>query len=121
MADLFAKFSALLNRGLHNTAHKITSDIKADLQSIGTRMEIIETNLETTISRTNQNTACIQLLQDQLESANAKIVDLENRNRRYNCRAQGLPKSYKDIPETIRSFIKDLLPDTLTHRSTDWS
>lgn len=122
VADLFAKFSELLDRDLHNTANKITSDIKADLQSIETCVEIIETNLEATISRTNQNTACLQILREQLESATAKIDELKNRNRRYNFRVRGLPESYKEIPETIRSFIKDLLPDTPQHRlELDWA
>lgn len=79
-------------------------------------MEIIESNLESTISRTNQNTTSIQTLQEQLETANAKIDDLENRNRRYNFWVRGLPESYKDIPETIKSFIKDLQPETPQHR-----
>lgn len=116
VADIIAKFADLLDRGVHNTDNKITSDIKADLQSIEACMEIIETNLDSTISRTNQNTACIQILQEQLETANAKIDNLENRNRRYNFRVRGLPESYKDIPETIRSCIKDLFPDTPQHR-----
>lgn len=122
VADMFNKFAALLDRGLINTANKITNDIKADLQNIGTRMEIIKSHLEATSSRTYQNTACIQILQEQLETAHAKIDDLENRNRRYNFRLRGLLESYKDIPETIKAFIKDLLPDTTQHRlELDWA
>lgn len=116
MADMFLKFSELLDRGLQNTATKITKDIKADLHSIGSRIEIIENHLETTIARTNQNTSCIQTLQDQLETAHAKIDDLENRNRRYNFRVRGLPESYKDVPEAIFSFIKELIPEIPLHR-----
>lgn len=60
VADMFSKFAELLDRGLQHTAIKITNDIKADLHTIGSRVEILENNLESTIARTNQNTSCIQ-------------------------------------------------------------
>lgn len=80
VADLFPRFADLLDCGLHNTANKITSDIKADLQVLGSRIEVMETKLDATISRTNQNTDCIQMIKEQLEMAMAKIDDFENRH-----------------------------------------
>lgn len=71
---MFTKFAELLDRGLHNTATRITNDVKADLHIIGSHIEIIECNLDTTIARMNQNTNCIQTLQEQLETANAKMM-----------------------------------------------
>lgn len=116
VADLFSKFEDLLDCGLHNTANKITSDIKRDLQTLGSRIEVMENKLDSSISRTNQNTDRIQDLQNQLETAMAKIDDLENRNRRYNFRIRGLLETFKDVPETIHS-----LSCFLIFHSTDWS
>lgn len=67
--DLFLKFSALLERGLANTAAQISRDMKADFANLGTRMEAIESKLDITVSHTNQNAANIQTLQDQLDTA----------------------------------------------------
>lgn len=38
-----------------------------------------------------------------------------NRNRCYNFRVRRLPESYKDVPDAICTFIKDLIPDILHH------
>lgn len=88
---LFAKFSVLLDRGLARTALEITIDMKADIRELGARIEHIETKPDTTIFHTNQNTVCLEILQ-QLDQVLAKIKDLKNKSRRYNLRLQGLPE-----------------------------
>lgn len=74
----------MLDRGLSSIAAKITGETKADLQNLGSRMEVIESKLDATLTRANQNTDRIKDIQDQLETALSKIDDLENRLRRYN-------------------------------------
>lgn len=76
--DLFIKLSELLERGLANTAHKITNDIRSDFQNLGTRIEAIEQKLDFTVARANQNTDHIQVIQEQLDVALNRIDDLEN-------------------------------------------
>lgn len=44
-------------------------EIRADLQNLGSRMEAIESKLDATVTRANQNMDRIQDLQDQLETA----------------------------------------------------
>lgn len=89
-AEMFAKFSELLNASLSNTAARITSDIKTDFKILGSCMEAIELKLDTTVARTNQNTDHIQELHNQLEMALDKIDDLENRTRSYHFRIEGI-------------------------------
>lgn len=113
---LFNKFAEMLDRGLSLTAARITSDIKSDLQLLGTRIESIETKMDSTIDRVNQNTDRFQELHDQLEGAMAKIDDLENRSRRLNFRIRGLPETVTDIPDAVHALIKHLIPDIRAHR-----
>lgn len=82
MAFIFTKFAEMLDRGLSQTAANITSDIKQDLQSLGTHIETIKTKVDATVARANQNTDRIQDLHNLLDVAMAKIDDLENRSRR---------------------------------------
>lgn len=79
-ANLLNKLLELLNRGLSTTAAKITGDIKADLQNLGDRMEVMELKIDSTVARTNQNSDHIHVLQDQLDTALSRIDDLENRS-----------------------------------------
>lgn len=53
--DLFLRLSDLLKRGLASMAAQITRDIKSDFQNLGSRMEAIESKLDFTVSRNNQN------------------------------------------------------------------
>lgn len=62
VTSLFTKFSEMLDAGLTKVAVQITSDIKADLVGLGSRIVHMENKLETTVTRANQNTACIQSL-----------------------------------------------------------
>lgn len=78
MEDLFLKFSTLLEKGLDATATKITGEIKADLQNIGSRMDATEGKLDQTAAVSHQNADLIQTLQDQLDTAFSQIDDLEN-------------------------------------------
>lgn len=59
-------------------------------------------------AQANQNTACIQVLRDQLDTALSKIDDLENRSRHYNFRIRGLPESVLDIQGSVKLFIPDI-------------
>lgn len=79
MVQLQNCFSDMLRAGLAQNASQITSSIKADLQSLVARIDVIEQAVDNTAARTNQNTTCIQTLQDQLEITLAKP---ENRSRR---------------------------------------
>ena len=116
MARLLNCFSDMLAAGLTQTAAQITSSIKADLQNIGVRMDAIEQAVDNTAARTNQNTNCIQSLQDQLEIALSKLDDLENRSRRYNFRIRGIPEGVVNIPDAVKSFIKNVIPDIPDHK-----
>lgn len=113
---LMTAFSAMLSTGLAQTATQITSTIQADLQQLGARIDVIEKKSDQANGRINQNTARIQDLQDQLDSALYKIDDLENRSRRSNFRIRGLPETVTDVPAAVRSLLKDLLPDISEHR-----
>lgn len=97
IAFIFTKFVEMLDRCLSQTAAKITSDIKMDLQSLGSRIENIENKMDAMIAQANQNTDHIQDLHNQLDVAMAKIYNLENRSRRYNFKIRGLHKSITDI------------------------
>lgn len=68
-ADLYLKLSTLLEKGLASTAAKITGDIKADLQIIGSRMDAIECKLDQTAAVSHQNSYLIEILHDQLDTA----------------------------------------------------
>lgn len=72
MAQLLSSFSDMLAAGLAQNAMQITSSLKADLQSLGARMDAIEQAVDDSAARTNQNTTCIQSLQEQLETALSK-------------------------------------------------
>lgn len=74
----------MLTNGLAQTAAQITNSIKLDLQSQGTRIEAIEQTVDQTVLKANQNTNCIQSLQEQLDTALSTIDDLENQSRCYN-------------------------------------
>lgn len=79
-ASMFLKFSEMLDHGLSSTAAKITGEIKADIQNLGSCMEPTESKLDATVTSATQNTDRIQDLQDQLETALSKIDNLENRS-----------------------------------------
>lgn len=113
---MMAAFSKMLSRGLAQTAAQITASIYADLQQIGIRIEVIGKKADQSVARINQNSAKIQDLQDQLETAMSKIDDLENRSRCDNFRIQGLPASVKQVQPADHSLIKDLIPDIREHR-----
>lgn len=97
--------------GLSQTAGKISG-----LQILGSRIETIETKMDATVVRANQNTNRIQDLHNQLKVAMAKIDDLENRSRRYNFRIRVLPETITDIPEAVSSLIKELNLDIFSYR-----
>lgn len=107
--NLLSTFSKMLARGL---SHKSNPQFKLISKTWDQELKSLTDH---TTARTNHNTARIQDLQDQLESALYKVDDLENRSRRYSFRIRGLPESVKDIREVVRSFIKDLIPDIPTH------
>lgn len=113
---MFSRFAEMLDRGLAQTAARITTDIKTDLQMLGSRIETIENRVDSTMNRVNQNTDRIQDLHDQLETAMAKIDDLENRSRSLNFRIRCLPETVTDIPEAVNSLIKNLIPDVRAHK-----
>lgn len=114
MTQLLSSFSDMLAAGLAQNAAQITSSIKADLQSLGARMDAIEQAVDDSAARTNQNTSCIQSLQEQ--TALSKLDDLENRSRQYNFRVRGIPESNIDIHDTVKSLIKDIFPDIPDHK-----
>lgn len=91
MAQLLNRFSEMLAEGLAQNATQITTSIKADLQSLGACMDVIEMAVNNTATRTNQNTTCYQKLQGQLEIALAKLDNLENKSKRYNFSYQRYP------------------------------
>lgn len=115
-ADLFNKLSELLDKGLSTVAAKIIGDIKENFQRLRDRMETMEHKLEDTVAKTNQNSAHIQVLQDQLDEALSKIDDLENRSRRYNFRLRGLLESVTDIRAAVHDLFKVLIPDIPAHK-----
>lgn len=114
--EMFLKFSSLLEKGLATTAHQITNTIKADLSNIGSRIEAIEEKVECTVSKTNQNAAHLQSVQEQLDVALSRIDELENRSRRYNFRIRGLPETFTDIPSTVQDIISEIIPNIPSQR-----
>lgn len=62
MALLLNCFSEMQAASLAQNATQITSSIKADLQSLGDLMDVIEQAVDNTAACTNQNTTCIQML-----------------------------------------------------------
>lgn len=107
-AAILLKFSEMLNRGLSSRAAKIT-----DLQNLGLP---IESKLDATVSRANQNTDGIQDPKDQQETAHSKIDDLENRTKWYNFRIREIPETVTDVPAAVCSIIQELIKDTLHQR-----
>lgn len=85
------------------------------MQRLGAQIDTVESKVDETIARTNQNTTCIESLQQQLEQTLVKIDDLGNRSRRYNFHICGLPESVKDVDAAVHTFLKDLLPDLSPH------
>lgn len=113
--SMMTAFSNLLSRGLAQYAAQITSSIHADLQHLGTRIELIEKKADQSVARILQNSARIQDVHNQLETALSKINDLEHRSRWYNFRIRGIPKSVKEVQPAVRALIKDLIPDIPEH------
>lgn len=70
---ILIRFSALLEQGLEKASKNITADLKQEFRDLGDHTNTIESKLEATVHRTNQNTDCICDLQTQLEDAIAKI------------------------------------------------
>lgn len=97
-AFMFIKFSEMLAWGLSSTSAKMTGKIRADIQIQGCRTEVIVSKRDATVARANQNTDCIQDLQDQLEATLSKINDLENRSRRYSFRIRWFPRNCHRYP-----------------------
>lgn len=114
LSSMMTTFSTILSKGLAITAAQITSMIQA--HNLGARIEIIEMKADQTIARTNQNTARIQELRDQLDTALSKIDDLENRSRCYNFRIRGLPEPIKEVDSVVCSLINVLITDIPEHR-----
>lgn len=79
-------------------------------------MEAMENKLEATVTRTNQNSDHIQVMQEQPDNALSKIDDLENKSRRYNFRVRGLPECVTDITVAVQDLIKGLIPDIQPHK-----
>lgn len=77
---------------------------------------MIETKVNSTVKKVNQNSNMIFDLQDRLDEDYTKIEDLENRSRRYNVCIRGLPESHTDLEGAMRELIKDLIPDINTHQ-----
>lgn len=75
---------------------------------LGSRMEAIENKLDMTVSRTNQNSDHIQVLQDHLDIALSR-VDLENRSMRENFHIRGLPESITDTIPVVQDFLRQLI------------
>ena len=73
-------------------------------------MDSVEHKLDTNVSKTEQHDDHIHFLQEQLEAAQTKIDDLENRSRRENFRVRGLPESIMDVHSAIRDIMRILLP-----------
>lgn len=65
VTELFARISELLDKGLTQNADRFTGEIRADFQSLGSRIEHIEHKLDITITKANQNTDHLQFTQDQ--------------------------------------------------------
>lgn len=86
--SLLAKLSELLEKGLAKTAAQITADIRVDIQGLGTRIEVVEKKLQTTINCTNKHMQPIQNLQEQLDTALSKINDVEYCS---GCYIRGVP------------------------------
>ena len=101
VTDLFNRISEMLDRGLAQNAERITRDIRADFQCLGNRIETIEHKLDINIARIDQNADHLLFLQEQLEAAQARIENLENRSRRDNFRVRGLPESIVDVHAAI--------------------
>ncbi|XP_040181316.1 uncharacterized protein LOC120915124 [Rana temporaria] len=116
VSELYARISEMLERGLAQTAERITGEIRADFQNLGSRIETIEHNLDVNVARTTQNADHLQYMQDQLELAQARIDELENRSRRGNFRIRGLPESVLDIDSAVQDIIKMLLPHIPAHK-----
>lgn len=116
VTELFARISELLDKGLTQNADRITGEIRADFQSLGKRIEHIEHKLDVTISKTTQNTDHLQFMQEQLDTAQTRIDDLENRSRRDNFRIRGLPESISDVQTAVQDIIKSLIPSVPAHK-----
>lgn len=68
------------------------------------------------MTKANQNTDHLQLMQDQLKSAQARIDDLENRSRRDNFQVRELPESIMDVHNAVQDIIKSLIPTIPAHK-----
>lgn len=76
----------------------------------------IESKIDSTISRVNQNSKMMTHLQIRLDEGCAKTKHLENRSLCYNIPIQGLPKTITDLEESVHTLMKDLIPDILPHQ-----
>lgn len=96
---IIACFCAILDQGLERENKRITTDLKHEFQELGTRIGTIESKLDETIDRTNQNTNCIEEVQ--LEEALNMIDDSEIRSCCYNFRVRHIPDSMAVSNELI--------------------
>ncbi|XP_075719607.1 uncharacterized protein LOC142760334 [Rhinoderma darwinii] len=103
-----------ISRAMQAQMGEISSKIAAvhqDLHKVGAHMQAIETKMTSVTARVNQNTRFMEDLQEQLEEANTRIEDLENRSRRYNFRIRGVPESQTEVPGVVRLLLTTLIPD----------
>lgn len=114
--SMMEAFALMLSKSLAQNAAQITSSIHADIQQLFLRLDYIEQKADQAGARINQNTARIQEMQDQLETAFAKIDDLENRSRRYNFRVRGLPEAEQEVQSAVKDLMKDLIPGIPEYR-----
>lgn len=89
--------------------------MKGDFQSIGERLDTIESKMDGTVGRVNQNTTPISSLQEQLDQANTKIEDLEKRSWRYNLRIRGLSESVTDLEDAFLFRMQVLIHEISPH------
>lgn len=107
--------TTLIYQGREKASKCITSDLKREFQEWGTRIGTLETTLDKTITRTNQNNDCIENNHKRLDDALNKMDDLENRSCRYNFRVCGIPKTFMHS-EAITKELISLIPNKPSHR-----
>ncbi|KAG9472721.1 hypothetical protein GDO78_017774 [Eleutherodactylus coqui] len=89
----------MLSSELSKTTATITEALRQQLSEMRRRLDSLDSKVDSTVSRVNQNSKIVAELQECLEAANMKIKVLENRSRREDFRIRGLPESITDVPK----------------------
>lgn len=104
---MYTRLASKFQMELHKTSHTLSQEIAA----LGSRTELLETKHDELALAYNDLSRDHESLSLALNTLQAQVEDLDNRNRRNNLRLRGIPESETELIPTVIRLFKSLLPD----------